>query len=77
MKYDYNRILNELKSLKNPEEKRSYIQKIIKEIKLSESMTLSEKPASRFDHLSQRISYLEDVFALRNILVESIFNEKQ
>ena len=76
MKYDYDRILKELKSLKTPEEKRLYIQKTIKEIKLSESMTLTHKPEKRFDHLSQRISYLEDVFALRNILIESIFTEE-
>jgi hypothetical protein len=77
MQYDYNKILQELKSLKTPEEKRTFIQKTIKEIQSFSEMTFSKIAANRVDHLKQKISYLEDIFILRNIMIESYLAEKQ
>jgi len=77
MKYDYQNILSELKALKTQEEKKVFIDKTVKEIKSSMAVTLSKKPAKRVDHIVERIDYLEEIFALKSILAESIFSEKQ
>ncbi len=77
MKYDYQNILNELKSLKSVEEKKVFIDKTVKEIRSSMAVTLSKKPAKRVDHIIERINYFEEIFALKSILAESIFSEKQ
>ena len=75
MKHDYNKILQELKALKTTEEKIVFIQNLIKEIQLSDQNIYSYTPSSKIDHLNQKISYLEDFFALRNIIVGIYLSE--
>ena len=77
MKYDIQNIVNELKSLKTEQEKKVFIERTVKEIRLSMALTLSKKPVKRVDHIVERINYLEDIFALKSILAESMLTEKQ
>ena len=75
--YDYNNIRKQLKSLDNPDEKKEFIEKVLLDIKLSESADFSDVPSSRFEHITKRIDYLEKIFILRNLLIESYFDETQ
>lgn len=75
--YNYKSILNELNSLKTPEEKKEFIQKTINKLKESELKAFSDKPVKRVQHSLNRINYLEDILSLRNILIESFFADKQ
>jgi hypothetical protein len=75
MKYDYAGIIKELKSINGTEKKQRYIQKIVRDIKQSVEAEFTEIPPSRFEHLKKRIQYMENIFILRNILIESYLDE--